>query len=569
MLRELHIRNLALLESVIVPFAEGLSVVTGETGAGKSLVVDSLLLLSGVRASSDLIRSGADSMLVTGVFDTPQSAEFTEQLIEHGVDVEAETVVRREANRNGRNRVYVNDTPVTLKLLARLAPMLIRVHTQREEMELVGSEVQRQWIDAYGGSALADEAAAVRQAYAEFDSLDRRWRSLVSDERSRRERIDLLEFQVREIEGLAIEEDEEIGLRERRDVLRHHDRVREALAAAVDGLYEAEGAAGERIAAATRSLAGVSEWVAAVDGWQRELEDARVRVEEVGRAAAAELEAVDEDPGELDRIEQRLAELERLFRKYGESSREVLETYRRASDELETLRGDDDSREQLDEDRRRALATYCAAAEDLTAARVEAGAALAAAVETELEDLAMSGAQLSVQVSRRSDGGVDHDGEAVVVTANGWDRVGLMLAANPGEPAGPLATTASGGELSRIYLALQLVVRAGGDAEPVTLVFDEVDAGVGGAQAEALGVKLRRLAEGGQIFAVTHLPQVASAGHAHLRVEKTSDERTTVRVSALDDHQRVDEVARMLAGREVTDTSRSHAQDLLRQAAAG
>lgn len=567
MLRELHIRNLALLESVTVPFSGGLSVVTGETGAGKSLVVDSLLLLSGVRASSDLIRSGADSMSVAGVFDTPGEDAFAELLSEHGIEVDADTVVRREANRSGRNRVFVNDTPVTLKLLTQLAPSLIRVHTQREELELIGSSVQQQWVDGYGGEDLQRVAGAVRDAHAEFDDLDRRWRSLVSDERARLERIDLLEFQVREIESAGIELDEEVGLRERRDLLQHRDRVREALAAAVEDLYEGDGAAGERIATAARSLSEVAEWVAAAGEWRRELDDAQIRVEEVGRAAAAELEAVDEDPGELDRVEQRLADLERLFRKYGDSSRAVLEVHERAAAELETLRGDAENRDQLEVDRRRALDAYCAAAEELSQARAAAGAALMPEVEAELEDLAMSGARLSVDVRRRTDGGVAREGEEVVVAADGWDQVEFMLAANPGEPARSLATTASGGELSRIYLALQLAARADRGAEPVTLVFDEIDAGVGGAQAEALGAKLRRLAQGGQILAVTHLPQVASSGHAHLRVEKTSGERTTVRVSTLDDAGRVDEVARMLAGREVTDTSRSHAQDLLRQAA--
>ncbi len=565
MLHDLHIRNLALLESVSVSFSDGLSVVTGETGAGKSLVVDSLLLLSGARATSDLIRSDAESMTVAGVFDTPQDAQFGALLEEHGIDVVEETVVRREVSRAGRNRVYVNDTPVTLKLLTSLAPMLIRVHTQREELELIGGEVQRRWVDIYGGDSLRAAADATREAFSEFDRLDRRWRALVEDEQTRRERVELLQFQVKEIEAAQIQADEEVGLRERRGILQHRDRVRAALGTVVRGLYEDDGAAGERIATAVRALAEVAEWVPQAGEWQGDLEDARLRVEETARAALAELDAVDEDPGELDRVEQRLADLERLFSKYGDSTREVLEVQRAASEELEILLGGSDDRDRLAGDRDRALATYKEAAEALSSERAKAGAAMVKAVERELEDLAMSGARLSVDLSRRvSESGSAED---YAISADGWDRVTLMLAANPGEPAGPLATTASGGELSRIYLGLQLVARAGRDAEQVTMVFDEVDAGVGGAEAEALGSKLRRLAEGGQLLAVTHLPQVASSGHQHLRVEKCRGERTTVQVTTLDETQRVEEVARMLAGREVTDLSRSHAEDLLRQAA--
>ena len=565
MLRDLHIRNLALLESVSVSFSGGLSVVTGETGAGKSLVVDSLLLLSGARATSDLIRSGADSMTVTGVFETPQDEEFVGLLAGHGIDADEETVVRREVSREGRNRVYVNDTPVTLKLLTSLAPMLIRVHTQREELELIGSDVQRQWVDAYGGESLREAANATREAFVEFEQLDRRWRALVEDERTRLERIDLLQFQVGEIEAAEIQVDEEIGLRERRGILQNRDRVREALASTVRGLYEDDGAAGERIAAAARALADVAEWVPQADDWRNDLEDARLRVEETARAALAELDAVDEDPGELDRVEQRLADLERLFIKYGSSTQNVLQVHQGAAEELEVLLGDADNRDRLEADRVRALDAYRKVAETLSRERTKAGANLVKAVEHELEDLAMSGARLSVDISRRS--GVAGSAEEYAISAQGWDLVNLMLAANPGEPEGPLATTASGGELSRIYLALQLVAREDRAAEQVTMVFDEVDAGVGGAEAEALGSKLRRLAEGGQLLVVTHLPQVASAGHQHLRVEKSRGERTTVQVTTLDESQRVDEVARMLAGRKVTDLSRSHAEDLLRQAA--
>ncbi len=567
MLRELQVRNLALIESVEISLAQGLSVVTGETGAGKSIVVDSLMVLSGARATSDMIRTGAPSMTVSGIFDTPSSPQFAALLLDSGIEITDETVVRREVSREGRNRVYINDIAVTLRLLSQIAPLMIRVHTQREELELAESEMQRHWVDSFGGAKLAKIAEATRNAFQRFQDCDRKLQSLLADERSRLERIDLLRFQVREIESAAIAAGEERALQERREVLRHQDRIRNALANAAEGLYESDHAAGARIAAARGDLGGIADLVPAVNAWIEDLEDARVRVEEVGRAAAEQLTVIESDPGELDRVETRLADLERLFAKYGSGSDQVIETGRRAAAELEMILGGSESREQLEKQRGQLVGEYRVTASRLSAARQKAGAGLAGAVQTELVDLAMADAQLSVALEPRTDGLVDLADGQLAVTREGTDRVILMLSANPGEPPGPLAKIASGGELSRIYLALQLVAQPGGCSDPVVLVFDEVDAGVGGAQAEALGIKLRRLAESGQILAVTHLPQVASAGHAHLLVEKSSGQRTTIQVTNLSSEQRVEEIARMLAGRDVTEISRSHAADLLRQAA--
>ena len=567
MLRELQVRNLALIESLRIPFSSGLTVVTGATGAGKSIVVDSLMLLSGTRANAELIRTGSESMSVTGVFDTPTDRQVVQLLEEKGIDRLDETVVRREVSREGRNRVYVNDTAVTLSLLSQLAPHLIRVHTQREELELAQADMQRQWVDGFGGPDLAKVAAETREAYGRFSLLEQRLDSLLADERSRLERIDLLSFQVREIEAAAIEPDEEVTLRERREVLRHLDGIRAALAASVDGLYESELAAGSRIASARSALQQIAPLMPEVAMWLEDLEDARLRVEEVGRATSAALAQVDSDPGELDRIESRLAELERLFHKYGASTQEVVSAGQRAAEELDQILGDAENREQLEEQRHAAVSDYQAACLRLSRARKKAGAALAKAVKVELTDLAMAEADISVQLEARSDNLVDTENGQLAMTAEGADRVILMLAANPGEPPGPLAKVASGGELSRIFLALQLVAQSEDAVEQVVLVFDEVDAGVGGAQAQALGTKLRRLATKRQLLAVTHLPQVASAGHSHLLVSKSSDQRTRVRASALSAQERVEEVARMLAGQKVTKTSLTHASDLLRQAA--
>ena len=566
MLRDLHVRNLAVLAEVSVEFGPGLNVFTGETGAGKSIVVDSLALLAGARASSDLLRAGAELVAVTGVF-APEGDLWRRELEAAGVGGESdELVVRREISREGRNRVFINDQLVTLGLLAQIAPSLLRIHTQREELGLVSPDLQRSWLDRSGGQEAAELAARTAELYEVYAGLASRLQRALGDDRLRQERIDLLRFQIGEIEAAQLRAGEEDELRRQRELLRHAEAIRHAIGASFALLFEDEGAAVEQISGAARELEQIAEWESRAVAWGRGLQDLKIGLEEIAFALRQSLDKVESDPARLNTIEERLALVERLTRKYGRSSAEVLAYRDRSAAEVEELQGDVEQQDELGAGVEEALGAYRQAASQMSRQRRVWGDRLVDRVQTELQDLALKRARFAVRLdTRRSDSSpLLVGGEPVAFSDRGYDQVAFELAANPGEEMLPLARSASGGELSRIYLALQLAVRGEGDAAATTLVFDEVDAGIGGAEAAALGRKLERLARGGQILAVTHLPQVASYADRHFRVYKrVAKGRTQTGVATLDHDQQVEEIARMLAGKKVTATSVSHAQELI------
>jgi DNA repair protein RecN (Recombination protein N) len=593
-LRELHVRNLAVLAEASVTFGEGLNVLSGETGAGKSIVVDSLALLAGARAATDLIRSGAEVLTVSGIF-APAGAGWRAVLAAAGLEATNadggaegadELLIRREIGRNGRNRVFVNDQPTTLRLLAELAPHLLRIHGQRDELDLMAAELQRGWLDRSGG---AEGEALLARTAAAFDAharLAERLERLSGDERARRERLEVLRFQAAEIDAARLAAGEDQALRQEREVLRHVEAIRLALGTAAGLLSEDEGAAVERLDRGRGLLAEIAAWEPEAGAWAAELEELRIRAAEVGSALARRLGGLEAEPGRLDAVEDRLAVVERLCKRHGGDVAAVLARRAEIAAELDDLDGDAGSQEELAARAAAALAGYRDAALALSAARCGWGERLARAIERELGDLGLARARLGVALERRRRAGspLELEGEPIELGRAGLDQVTFLFAPNPGEEPRPLARIASGGELSRLHLALQLAVQgggrrggdvgdggdgseggdAGGGAAQPTLVFDEVDSGVGGAEAAALGRKLQRLARGGQILAVTHLPQVASHADAHFKVSKrVRGGRTSVEVEELPPRGRVEEVARMLAGETLTPLSLSHAEELI------
>ena len=570
MLRELHVKNLAVLAGASVQLGEGLNTLTGETGAGKSIVVDSLGLLAGGRASNDLIRTGAERLSVTGIFE-PSGKAWKPLLEDAGLEGDGgELIVRREVSRNGRNRVFVNDQPTTLRLLSDLAPHLLRIHGQREELSLLSGDLQRAWLDRSGGEARGPLLEGCAEAYHRYSQVAERLEKLSGNERLRFERIDLLRFQVGEIEAANLEPGEDEELRRERDQLRHAEAIEGALGGAVDHLFDAEGAVAERLARSTALLRGVASWEPEVAEWCTELDEVRIRAEEVASALRHRLEGLEASPGRLDAVEERLAQIERLILKYAPSATEILDLRRRLEEELALLEGDSDSAEGLRRQASEALADYRKAATALSEARRRWAEDLARRMAAELGDLGLAKARLEVSVGHRreKDSPLEVGGEAVEFGPLGFDQIAFLFSPNPGEAAQPLAKVASGGELSRVSLALQLAAGGEGVRSRPTLVFDEVDTGVGGAVAAALGRKLQRLASGGQILAVTHLAQVASFGdHQFLVSKRVRRGRTYAQVEPLEASAREEEIARMLAGEEVTETSRSHARELLSSSA--
>jgi DNA repair protein RecN (Recombination protein N) len=575
-LRELHIRNLAVLAEASVDFGPGLNILSGETGAGKSIVVDSLSLLAGSRASAEMIRSGAEALTVSGMFE-PAGSAWRRVLEEAGLETDGpEVLIRREIARSGRNRVFVNDQPTTLRLLSDLAPFLLRIHGQRDEMGLIEPELQRGLVDRSGGPEGEALLARVAAAFDQHARFAERLERLTGDDRARRERLDLLRFQAGEIDAAKLRAGEDVELRGEREVLRHAEAIVRSLGTCFSLLSEEEGSALERIGKSRDLLADVEEWEPQAAAWGTELDEIRIRVAELATALSHRLDGLEADPARLDQIEERLALLERLCRKHGGDVAAVLARRQEIETELAELEGDAQNRDELEEKVAAALAEYRSAALALSQKRAEWGKALVERVERELGDLGLGRARLAVSLERRrrGDSPLVVDGAAIEFGRDGVDQVVLLFAPNPGEEPRPLARIASGGELSRIHLALQLATRAE-EARP-TLVFDEVDTGISGAEAAALGGKLQRLVwtgarePQGQIFAVTHLPQVASYADLHFKVsKKVEGDRTNVAVEELAKDDRIEEVARMLAGTKVTKLSLSHAKELIDGAAKG
>ena len=578
MLRDLHLRNLAVVEEATVELGTGFNVLSGETGAGKSIVVDSLGLLSGARASSDLIRTGAESLTVTGIFESP--AEVRSRLLEAGIETgngaagdtggeadREELVIRREVARSGRNRVFVNDHPVTLKLLAELAPSLIRIHGQREELGLVVPDLQRTWLDASGGAKAERLLARTARAYAVYRQARTRLERLTGDDRARRERLDFLSFQLAEIDSAELTSGEEEALRRDREVLRHSEAIQQALAGAIEALFDQESSADDSMRRSQQALRRVESWEPEAAGWVGELDELSIRLGELESAMRRRLDEVEADPQRLNAIEDRLASLERLLRKYGATTGEVLERRAVLAAEFDELKGDEQTSAEVEERVAEALEGYRKAAEELSSGRRRWAEALSRKVKKELSDLALDKARFAVRLERRrrAESPLRVAGEGIDFSERGTDQVVFVFSPNPGEELQPIQKAASGGELSRLYLAVQLAASSGRRSKgAVTLVFDEVDAGVGGSQAAVLGTKLKTLAEGGQILAVTHLPQVANCGDVHFKVQKQVRKgRTHTTLNRLEDTGRIEEVARMLAGSEVTELSRSHARELI------
>ena len=579
MLRHLHVKNLAVIEEVHVDFGRGLHVLTGETGAGKSLVVDSLALLSGARASNDAIRTGANTLSVTGVF-TPAGERWRSILEDAGLEPDdAELVIRREVSRSGRNRVFVDDHPVTLRLLGRLAPHLLRIHGQREELGLVAPDLQRAWLDRLGRSLDGDKAQgvldAVASAHHELEDLRERLERMTSDGRARQERIDLLRFQASEIAGAGLRAGEEVDLRTERDVLRHAEAIGEALNYGTEVLLEGEDSIGTQAARVRQRLERLVDIDPSFKEWFDELREIRVRAEELGATMRDRRDDIEADPARLNGVEDRLALLERLLRKYGGAAGDtqtVLEHEKSVRAELLEIEGNDQEVGELQRKLEVALGDYARHARRLNQARERWGGELEARMRGHLGDLALPNAELVVRLVPRVREGSDLEVDGVSVDHHAWGTHAVVFefTSNQGEEARPLSKVASGGELSRLYLALQLATDGAADegaqeegADSV-LVFDEIDTGVGGAEAAAIGSKMRALATQGQVLAVTHLPQVASHGDVHLRVEKqVRSGRTITGVRRLDEADRVEELARMLGGAEVTDVTRRHARELL------
>jgi DNA repair protein RecN (Recombination protein N) len=561
MLLELRAENYAVIDHAIAAFGPGLNLLTGETGAGKSILVDALALLMGQKASSDLIRHGADRAVLSCVFESTAGAEAI--LEDNGIDPEGEEIIlRREILPAGKGRVFVNNQPAGVAVLRALAPELALIHAQSETISGFDPAQQRGLLDRFGGIA----ADAVGEPFARWREIQTRLAELENDEQDRLRLADLWSFQSREIQSAAPQPGEDEALETEKRVLANAEKLYAAAMGANNLLYEDSGSAESALQGAQKHLEELARYDPSFAESVQQLAAVRAVVEDVASTVRDYAEHIDASPERLAEIEDRLALLDRLKRKYGATLADVTAFGEEAARKLAEIENRDEILKSLRADLARAAEAYRAAARALTTERVTAAKKLEKLAESQINDLAMK-ARFSVAVTPSE--------ESSAWTAHGWDEVECRIATNAGEPLKPLDQIASGGEMSRVLLALKVSVEEGANRGrtrkaqvPRTLVFDEIDIGIGGRAAEAVGRKLQALSRAQQVLCVTHLPQIAACADQHLLIEKQErQKRTHTSVRLLSAQERAEEIARMISGATVTETSLRHAEQMLKSSA--
>jgi len=563
-LLELRVENYAVIDQVAVEFGPGLNLLTGETGAGKSILIDALSLLLGEKSSSEMVRHGAEKAVVTAVFEGEGAA--AEVLEANGLDAaEGQLILRREVAAGGKGRVFVNNQPATVAVLKLLAPRLAAVHAQSESIMAFDGAARLALLDTFAG--ISTKAAA--QAFAHWKSIRERMAELGRNEQERLRMVDLWKFQKKEIAEAQLEPGEDLRLENEKRVLANAEKIRAAALEAYELLYEGQGAAAASLRTAGRRVQELAGYDPAAFREDVEaLESARIAAEEVGNKLRSYADGINASPGRLAEIEDRLALVDRLKRKYGPTIEDVVACWQDVSRKLDEVENKDELLRRLGKELAAAVDEYLTAAHAISRKRQQAAKTLEKQVEKEVNDLAMQ-ARFRVEVESAE--------EESRWASSGLDQVTYLIAANPGEPLGPVEKIASGGELSRVMLALKATVEAqvarpssaakknGGAAAQRTLIIDEIDSGIGGRAAEAVGRKLKTLAAGNQVICVTHLPQIASFADQHYAIEKREvGGRSRTRIRRLEPAERTEEIARMLSGETVGQTSRKHAEQLLK-----
>lgn len=563
MLAELRLENYAVIDNVVIEFAPGLNLLTGETGAGKSILIDALGLLLGEKASSDVIRTGAERALVAAVFESDgAAARSIEGILEtNGLDAEnGSLILRREIAPGGKGRVFINNQPATVAVLKQIAPHLAVIHAQNESIVNFDAAARQELLDAYAGVDLKGVSAA----FAHWKQIRGRIADLEQDEQDRMRLLDLWNFQCREIAEARLRAGEDEQLEAEKRVLANAEKIYGAAINAFDLLYEGNASTSSSLRAAQKHLEELVRYEPKFQEALAALESARISVEDVGATLRDYAGGIQASPERLAEIEERLALLDRLKRKYGPTLEQTIafgEDTRRKLSEME-------NKDQVLLELRGQLALagddYRRAARSVSRKRLEAGKKLEKLVEAEINDLAM---RASFRIAVDENDGEEH------WTSSGINQVIYRITTNAGETMRPLEQIASGGELSRVMLALKASVEAGTNpaakkkaaAAQRTLVFDEIDTGIGGRAAEAVGKKLKALSRDNQVLCVTHLPQIATFADHHYVIEKReAGGRAKTTVREISGEERTEEVARMLSGAKLTETSRKHAEQMIR-----
>lgn len=554
MLIELNIQNIALIESLTLEFGRGFNVLTGETGAGKSIVVDSLSMALGGRADRELIRTGADRAAVQAVFDISGNERAIALARELGAEADEGLVaVSRELRSNGRNICRISGVVVPLATLRQLTALLMDIHGQHEHQALINPARHRDFLDAFGDEEHHGLLNRTAQIYAERSQAAVEYRRVTAQTAERERLIDMLEFQTGEIGALRLRRGEEEKLERRAKLYENAERIKNAVEGAYGLIYGGDShmqGAQEQLDTAARTLEGVARVDERIDALAARIRESFYAVQDIGYELRALLEGLDYDPATADKVYDRLDRIRRLERKYGSTVDEVIDFGENAKKRLEELRRSDETGAELKARFSKLDEQLREACDRLTSSRRVIAARLSDSVQRQLADLGMARTRFETRMNSAKCG------------ATGADDIEFLISANPGEPLKPMASVASGGELSRIMLALKAVALDVGGVD--SMVFDEIDTGVSGRMAQVVGEKMKLIAGSHQVLCVTHLPQIAALGDVHFVVEKTTDgKRTDSMVRRLDDEGRVREISRLIGDGGDSETSLRHARHLL------
>ncbi len=556
MLSRLRIKNIALIESLDVEFGRGLNLLTGETGSGKSIIVDSLGALTGDRVNSDLIKENEETGNIEGLFSVPKTAAIVEALEGSGIDFEdgpeIELIVRRELSLAGKNRIFLNGQLITQNLLKRIGTFLVDIHGQGEQSSLYDVETHIDMLDEFAG---VDELKrTTSDVFLRWASIRTQLTTLEKDTAEKLQLLDILRFQVGEIKAARLRPNEDAELEEEKRRLSNVEKLTALSGDAFELLYDNAESTAATLEKAQRKIDELADYESRFQEYREGIVSARAVIEDLAIAVRDFRGHLEFSPERLDEIENRLAEITRLKRKYGDSIDAVLEHLRASDERLQNIETVEFREEELKKQLAALRAQYIEAAGKLHEKRVATAAKFEKQVEQNLQAVALEKARFEVRIDAVSDD--------IFFTSNGSDQVEFYFSANPGESPKPLAKVASGGEASRLMLILKTTAKPSGPQK--TAVFDEIDVGIGGRVAEAVGRKLKDLAAAQQVLCVTHQPQIASLADRHFFVEKTSVARkTSVSIRELDGARRIEEIARMLAGEQITDAARENAKAML------
>ncbi len=558
MLLELRLENYAVIDHLAVEFAPGLNLLTGETGAGKSILIDALSLMMGDKASPDVVRFGADRAVISAVFEVEGGAEklVAKILEDNGIDSEDENLILRREISAAKGRVFINNQPATVSVLKQLAPYLASIHAQNESLVSFDGEVRLALLDSYAGIQLEP----VAEAFARWNGIMVKINELEKGEQDRLQLVDVWAFQRREIDDAKLQAGEDERLETEKRVLANAEKIYNSAMQAFDLLYEGSASTSATLRSAQKHLEELIRYEPKFHEGFTSLESARISVEDVGASLRDYAGGIEASPEHLAEIEDRLALLDRLKRKYGPTLEDVIKLREEVTQKLSEIENKDDILRDLRKQLAAAADAYLQLARAVSKKRYEAAKKLEKLVESEINELSMK-TQFHISIS-----GTD---EEATWAAKGFDQVEYMISTNPGDPMHPLDQIASGGELSRVMLALKATVEAGSlkraSGAQRTLIFDEIDTGIGGRAAEAVGKKLKSLSRTSQVLCVTHLSQIATfADHHYLIEKKRAGERSRTSIREITGPERTEEVARMISGAKLTESSLRHAEQMLK-----